>query len=166
MEAICLSDKPPEVVGSFMRALLKPGVKSMFFNSTVTDREIVNLLFLPSTVFYGLYRDSQESPAGITWLCNVLPHENSFVYMAVFDEADRKQALSTSIYNFIKKDLLTKCPTLNSIETVVIENPDLEKILVGLGFEKIGTRKRYKRVGEKYFDVSIFYTLLNEHGGK
>ena len=159
MDAICLSDKAPEVVGSFIGALLKPRVRSMFFNSKVTDREIVNLLFLPSTAFYGLYKESQVDPAGVVFFLNVLPHENSFVYMAVFDEADRKSALSTNIYDSIKRDLLTKCPTLNSIETVVIENPELEKALVELGFEKIGTRKHYKHVGEKFLDVSTFYYL-------
>lgn len=162
MEAICISGKPPEVVGSFIRALLKPSVKSMFFSEKATDREVVNLLFLPSTVLYGLYKESQAEPAGVIFFLNVLPHENSFVYMGLIDGTDREKALSTNIYNFIKKDLLTKCPTLNSIETVVIENPDLEKILVGLGFEKMGTRKHYKRIGERYLDVSTFYYLCKE----
>ena len=47
MEAICLSNRPPEVIGSFIGAFLKPRVKSMFFNDKITDREIVTLLFLP-----------------------------------------------------------------------------------------------------------------------
>lgn len=164
MEAICLSGKPPEIIGSFIGALLKPRVKSMFFNEKVTDREVVNLLYLPSTVFYGLYKEDQAGPMGVVFFCNVLPHENSSLYMALFEEADGKQALSTNMYNFIKKDLLTKCPTLNSIETVVIENPNLEKALLQLGFKKIGTRKHYKCIhhGERYLDVSNFYYLCEE----
>lgn len=163
MDAICLSDKPPEVVGYFLRELLKPRVKSMFFNVKTQDREIVNLLFLPSTVFYGLYKESQAEPAGVMFFLNVLPHENSFVYMGLFDETDRKKALSTNVYNFIRQDLLTRCPTLNSIETMIIDNPELEKMLINIGFEKIGTKRRYKRVGEKHLDVSNFYFLC---GGK
>lgn len=162
MDAICLKDKPPEVVGFFIKKLLSSKFKSALFNERITDQQIVSFFYLPSTFAYGLYRDSQPDPAGLVLFLNVLPGENCFVYMLFFDDAERGQGISVELCNSIKRGLLSKCPTLNSIETAIVENPDLEKMLLAAGFEKIGTRKHYKHVGEKYFDVSSFYYLCNE----
>jgi len=163
MEAICLSGKGPEVIGSILQQFLKPEIKTLFFGEKVADREVASLFYLPTTVIYGLYRESEANPIGVIFFCNIGPGENGFVYMFFFNQAAREKGITIDVCNFIKKDLLNKCPSLNSIETIVVNgDPELEKTLVEMGFEKIGTKKRFKKFGDSYIDITIYYYLLNE----
>jgi len=161
MEVICLSGKAPEAIGPIIKEFLRPEIKALFFGDNATDGQVASLFFFPTTVIYGLYRESQSEPVGVLFFCNVEQGANASVYLFFFSEASKKQGINIAVCDFVKKDLIEKCPTLNSLEAVVANgDPPLEKILVEMGFERVGIKKGYRKFGGKDIDIISYYCKL------
>lgn len=164
MEIKCLVDKDPGIINFIIDELLKPEIKFSLFDEHWSRKNIIYLLYNSSTIIYGLFRENKLEPFGTVFFTGIYPGHDGTVWMALFNEEDRKQGISIELCNSIKIDLLSRYQ-IHSVSTEVTENPEIEKTLKEMGFEKIGVKRKCKLVsGKGYKDISIYYYLVeNEH---
>lgn len=160
MAGIRFLDKDEVTMNFIASRLLEPDVKKVFFDDVFGFDDILYLLLFRFTHIYGIHEKGLPEPIGIVMFTNCVPYRDCILWAVIFDKKDRKKGHINECCEKIKKDLIKRFSPHSITSYIIGKNLASEHILEKLGFKKIGTKQKYRRVNGKYEDLTEYYLLL------
>lgn len=140
--------------------LLEPEVKKAFFDDIFGFDDILYLCNLPYTHIYSIHHQGLPEPIGIVMFTNCMSQRDCTLWAVIFDKKNRKKGYMAANYEKVKKDMMRRFSPHSCTSYVLGKNPASEHILKKLGFKKIGTKEKYRKVNGKYVDLTEYYQLM------
>lgn len=156
-----LDKQDDEVTLNFIaNKLIDPEIKKAFFDDIFGVDDIYYLLNFRFTKIYAIHEKGLPEPMGIVMFTNCVPYRDCTMLAVIFDKKDRKKGHINAHYEKIRKDMMKRFSPHSCTSYIIGKNPASEHMLKKLGFKKIGTKEKYKRINGKYEDFTEYYLLL------